>query len=211
MSNPHETVPLSAEQVRAAHDAIAAQAAPIIAAKNTETTFAATAPLPGPAADAFASDGMARICGIEVGPVTGGHIAVLTAINSPFLVGIRIASVLALAKTEEEKTAIKEKAKAAEITIEDVFEALFVLSHSPAHSRSILRLAKASFREVALEAVLDLTSPFPNLDFVAAQLGEHYARSFVTALNFEAAKAATGKGATINFPVRPSAMDSAGS
>ena len=208
METPHETVALTPEQIAAARPSPEQLQANTV--RNADLAFAATAPLPGPAGDAFAA--LPRtLLGFTLLPVTGGHIAILQTIQSPFLMAIRLTMARSLAKTDEEKAEIAKRAESCELTIDDIAEAMFVFTRPPAESRKILNHPfingkRDEFRAMALAVILDNLPPLPNLDFLGAELGEHYARSFSTALDFEPAKkdAANGNGGALNFPPAPS-------
>lgn len=186
---PHQPVRLSPEQVHA-HLAATAQGREedlrLIERRATDSALASTAPLPGPARDAFASD-PPTLLGLRLYPVTATHIACLTRLKNKFFEGLRFGMAASQVTDEKEKARLLEEAQKLDVQPEDLFEALYIFSRSP----GLLRICEErSFRSCA-EYLMDHFPPIAP-DQLSNALASHYFESFKTAVEFQAAASSPG-------------------
>ena len=147
---------------------------------------AASAPLPGPLREAFASFPRV-ILGLALVPVCAGHIAVLTQVNSPFLQAIRLGGQRARARTAPEKKRIETLAAACVATLEHKIEVLFIFTRTYPELRAILARGPEAWAD-ALAGFMVTLPPLADWDAVETALGLWHAASHATFLQFETRK-----------------------
>lgn len=131
-------------------------------------------PLPGPLLDAFDPPTVV-IAGLTMLPITAGHIAILQRIDSPLLRAVeRMQSPGdATAKDDDD-----------EAGIEGTVETLYVFATEPRELRQTIAKGRELFREAAMQAVGD-GLPLRLVGEVTRALGEYFARSFATSIEYE--------------------------
>jgi hypothetical protein len=165
-------------------------------------------PLPGPLAEAFA-DGKRKVCGFEMLPVVAAHMVILQQIGSPMLKLARIfLQTKELTEAEREKRILEETEKdrlargetegesAARLDVETV-ETFFVFITPPAEMRRLLLKGRPTFREAAMERVMDRLAPIELAELRVA-VGAHFASAFATRVEYEAPPSDDG-----SFPSPP--------
>lgn len=110
---------------------------------------AASDPLPGPLLAAFLPESL-RAAGFELRPVVASDWAVLKRIQSPLLTELKRASLL-----KEHPELATEKTTFSE---EEMWELLYLWTHSPRESRALLAKGPEAYREAAMQ-VADKLSP----------------------------------------------------
>ncbi len=228
-----ETFPITAEQALAAHQEATAAFQATEAPKLAAMQAAASIPLPGPAADAFAAE-PPNIFGIQLVPITASHIVLLQRLDNPFLKSIRLLFQHGAEKGKKEKKRILAKLAKLNISPEDTFEVLYLFAHPAPHTREMLATSKspsdlppgkspsvalakegqALGRALLRTAALDLADrlpPLPNLiETIQAVLTAHYIQSFCTAIGFQPATTG-GPPESFPSPAAPTSTASAGS
>jgi hypothetical protein len=150
-------------------------------------TKSAATPLPGPLREAFATAPQHIHIGqttLTLIPITAGHIALLQQINSPFLQAVRLAALIHSEDKQISKAAKKEAAKITN-TIEDTAETLYIFTHHPRDTRALIARTRQTLREKVLETIIDTAPPNTDWNQIAATLGQHFALSFATAVQYE--------------------------
>jgi hypothetical protein len=166
---------------------------------------AAAAPLPGPLREAFAGEPR-TVGGFTLQPVTAGLVAVLARIQSPVFDVIRVvrahadehltpAQLAALLETEIQSEP------------EAMIETVFAFVTPAKERRALLDRGRAVWREAAMDRIGDALHPAQLADLERA-VGEHFAASFATVVQYEARR----EGREPGFPLPPatSATASAG-
>jgi hypothetical protein len=136
---------------------------------------------PGPAAEGIAPLPTEAL-GFKLLPVTLGHIAILERIHSPLL---RAVAFIRKCQGLTEAQIQKRAAKLPGGTAEEQVETFYVFTQAPEDLRRLLAQGREAFRSAAMAAVADRIRPsqFSELSFWA---GAHFARSFITAVEYEA-------------------------
>lgn len=213
MKNAPDTTPAGDDPNELPYPGFAREKAALDARVALATRAGAT-PLPGPLREAFAGD-PPSLHGFTLQPVTMGLHPLLVKLNSPLLEIVRIMRE-ALSDgidgdkdlTPEEATAARaarlikaHRRIAAEVKAEDetMVETVFAFVTPITDLRQILAKGRDVFREAALRAVGDKLHPVQFAELQQA-VGAHYAASFATALQYEAAK--SGEDGTV-FTVPP--------
>lgn len=194
-----KAVPISSEAARAWKPKPEETAR--IARMESNGALAASAPLPGPLRDAFASDPQ-TFFGIKLQPVTGTHIAALVKLKNKFIDGIRLGMAATQVTDPNEKARLLKQAEDLDVQPEDMLEAFHVFTLTPDGVRKYLAIPD-SIRSVP-ENITDTLPPFmpDQLSATLSQaLGAHYLDSFKTALNFEATETEGKKKSSIKTSI----------
>jgi hypothetical protein len=166
------------------------------AARVQSYAGAATAPLPGPLRDAFAGEPR-TLHGFTLQPVTAGLVAFLARIHSPVFDVIRV-----LRQHAEEKLTPAQLAAVLETEIqsepEAMIETVFAFVTPAKERRALLDRGRAAWREAALEVIGDRLHPTQLADLERA-VGEHFAASFATVVEYGTSR----EGQSPGFPSPP--------
>jgi hypothetical protein len=155
--------------------------------RSAEAAEAAAAVLPGPLKKAFGEWAKVLPGGFTLQPVTAGLLTVLVRIQSPLL---EVVKAYSLGKSQEEaEAALKKLNPDPEAMVETVF--CFV---TPApRLRAMVAKGRQAFREVAMTEVGDKLHP-AEMAALELAVARHYAESFLTAIQYEAAMPEGGGG-----------------
>jgi hypothetical protein len=151
--------------------------------RKTNLSAAASAPLPGPLREAFANL-PTLLLGVNLLPVTAGHIAILEAINARFLTAIQLAAKVLRCEEPRLKKQLTKQAQKYILTIPDIALALFVFSNTPRELWANLSKNPKAIQAAALD-FLETLPPVPSWNDVQTALAAHYSKSFLTAIEYD--------------------------
>lgn len=193
-------------------------------AKVAAATRAASAPLPGPLREAFAGEAPV-LHGFTLQPVTMGLHPLLVKLGSPLLDIVRIMRE-ELGSQEGDAALTPEAASAAraerlqkaqariltEITADEeaLVETVFCFVTATTELRQILAKGRDTFREVAMRTIGDRLHPAQFAELQQA-VSAHYAASFATAIQHEAAKGKDDGTVFTAPPAKPMTASAGGS
>jgi hypothetical protein len=188
-------------------DALLAKDVEALRAREAVRRQAATDPLPGPAAAAWAGE-PTRVHGFELRPVVGGDVILLKRLDSPL---IRRTKELVEHFRKVSMGVIEEGTPCPESTYEDEegVEMVYQFLVPIATARGALSLGRERFREIALQFVADRV-PYPILAELIAAVEMNYQKSFSTFLRYEARKEGDSQPRNFSMPPAETQTGSAG-